>query len=187
MSDLLCDAEVESFYKAPSQEEWVEASRSLLKKFNDFLAAAGYPEDLEFVIRKGDVSDITLRVDKRNAYFSIFHGIRISELKMAALYAYWILKFHPVTITDSRYVSNQDALLVNEHFAAYLIIAVVFSDYIAEQRDPENDENLYDLVTHAQFYEKLLYSFRYRNISIDSMILLAETITVDSFKQRFTK
>jgi hypothetical protein len=36
----------------------------------------------------------------------------------------------------------------------------------------------------SKFIDDLCYSFRFRNFTIDSMIILAESITTDSFEEK---
>jgi len=148
----------------------------LEEQFEAFLAFSGYPNNTEYFVSRRDLIDVLIRVDKRSAYFYYFHNkMEINERKKAALYAYWILKFKPFKITDSRYLNKKRENTVNEAFAVYMICSVLF-----------HTKKL--LVTSAKketFYKKLMYAFRFRNISIDAMLLLVESITTETFDKEY--
>lgn len=87
----------------------------------------------KITIRNRDLTDIALRVRKRAEYFRYFHNICISERKRAALQAYWVLQLRPFTIDDERYSDDEFSCLVNEHFAAYILIENIFGSLPSEQ------------------------------------------------------
>lgn len=187
-SDLEPDGSApEDHYSFPEENEWIESTKFILKNFSAFLEINGYPNDLDVIIRNRDLTDISLRVHKREAYFKYFHGICISERKRAALQAYWINQFHPFTIEDERVADDEFSCLVNEHFAAYLLIENVFGTCPSEvlEEVDETEPNLYTKLKKTSYYEKLVYSIRYRNIPIDSFVLIAETIVPETFDQSF--
>jgi hypothetical protein len=84
------------------------------KRFDVFLSLKGFPPETVKHISNFTLIDIIIRVDKRKAYYQCFHHMEINECKEAALYAYWILKLRPFTITDSRYSKMTDACHINE-------------------------------------------------------------------------
>lgn len=181
------DPPAEMRYSFPDEDEWIESTGYILKNFSDFLDINGYPEDTEVTIRNRDLTDISLRVHKRAAYFNFFHDIHISERKRAALQAYWVNQFHPFTIEDQRFSDSEFSCLVNEHFSAYLLIENVYGCCSSDPAvdSGETPGSLYDKVKNTSYYEKLIYSIRYRNIPIDSFVLIAETIVPETFDQSF--
>jgi len=169
----------ECTYEVPSIEELTKITTMLLEAYAVFLRHSDYPEDIEFVIRHRDVADIAIRVDRRSAYYRFFHNMNISEKKRASLYAYWIAKLRPFTIVDERYSESEDAAYINEKFAAYYLITAVLI--------PNGD--VYDaekIIFSSEFFEKLVYAFRYRSITIDSVILLADSMTAETLSQNFS-
>jgi hypothetical protein len=152
--------------------------KKLLDEFqteiSDFLFYfRGYPKNLEVSVCELDVIDMIIRVDKRQAYFHIFHNnMEINECKRAGLYAYWFAKFRPIKITDKRYQNKPDHVDVNEYFALHYLLAMLRE---AGRIDCEISED-------SQFIKELRYSLRWRNFTIDSLIVLADSINSDTIK-----
>jgi len=146
---------------------------SLMWLFREFLTDNGYPRDVAYFCSIQDLMDAIIRVDKREAYYHCFHGMEINEKKRAALYAYWILKFRPFKITDGRFWTGEQACVVNESFAIYLVCSVLFYSKKRFSAVSKTEQ--------GTFYQKLIYAFRYRDISIDSMLLLVESINAETF------
>lgn len=119
--------------------------------------------------------EIIRRVDKRKAYYFCFHSMPINERKETSLYAYWLLKFHPFAITDERFEDLPEATLVNESFAAFLIAMTIMED---ESKTAIN-------FVPGNYMEKLQYNFRYRCFTIDSMMLVVETMSPGLFEKKF--
>ena len=154
--------------------------QALQEEFEDFLHYyLGYRKD-QYVISGIDIIDTIVRVDKRRAYFRYFHGMGINNEKKAALFAYWIAKLRPVKFIDDKLRKSKTHANVNEKLAVnHLINALVDKGKIKLWDGKEGvslDEN-------NKFIKELCYSFRFRNLTIDSMIVLVESITTDSFKE----
>jgi hypothetical protein len=96
-----------------------EIIKLFYKRFIDFLSLKGFPSDVETHISFLTLVDIIARVDKRKAYYYCFHGMEINECKETALYAYWIVKLRPFTITDKRFRNDLEACCVNESFVIH--------------------------------------------------------------------
>lgn len=144
-------------------------------EMDNFFEESGFPEDVQYYVSRRAMIDMVVPTDKRKAYYYYFHNMRINECKVAALYAYWILKYRPITLTDVRYESSRAALCINEAFAIYVIYATLrrVHGYKQSYTGPNS------------YYEKLMYSFRFRNLSIDAMILLVESIGKDTMDMRY--
>jgi len=107
--------------------------------------------------------DIFERVEKRRVYFYIFHNIEMmNELHETALYCYWVLKFRPF------YNLNDSSHLINESFAAFWFMRVM--TYIS-LRDAKVTYKFY---FDEEYVERLTYAFRYRDLSMESLIEIAE-------------
>jgi len=162
-------------YKRITSKEIAEALEFFEKTFELFLELKGFPKNIEFHISSYSLIDVIVRVDKREAYYHCFHGMEINECKEIALYAYWILKLRPFIITDSRYTTNFDACNINELFIIFLIGFVLETTGRIKRTKNLNES-----------YTKLLdYSFRFRNFSIDSFIVLIESIGTDTLEREY--
>jgi hypothetical protein len=145
------------------------------KLFKYFLTLKGFPEDTKNHISYYSVVDMIIRVDKRKAYYQCFHNMKINECKEVALYAYWILKLKPFTITDMEYKTNEVAGTINESFAVFLIGFILESINRIKQTPNLKPD-----------YNRLIeYSFRFRNISIDSFIVLIESISTETLEREY--
>jgi hypothetical protein len=169
-----------SQYQRPPYDDIKNVLCSLSEEITYFMRyVQGYPSDLQYSVCALDLIDAFIRVDKRQYYFRVFHGMDINDCKKAALFAYWLVKFRPVRIVDSRYINklgHND--LINELFAVHYLLSVLCE---------EERVRLWDGSTGAQitlehpYIKKLCYSFRFRNFTIDSMIVLADTINTEVF------
>ena len=112
--------------------------------------------------------DIVVRVNKREAYFQIFHNsMKMSEYKELALYAFWIVKLRPFTLLQH---FEPFAGKENAEFALFYIFYVLKN--IAERESQHTDlESLGDPI-----YREIVYSFQYRDISKEALILIVELI-----------
>jgi hypothetical protein len=145
------------------------------KRFTDFLSLKGFPSDTERHISFLTLVDIIVRVDKRKAYYQCFHDMKINECKEAALYAYWILKLRPFSITDKKFRNNLDACCINEAFAIHLIGLVLETTGRIKKTSEIKD-------SYSKFLE---YSFRFRNFSIDSFVVLVESISTETLEKEY--
>lgn len=175
------DSSNKAFFPSYKNAEITE--KTLMGSFQSFLTVIGYPEDVEVVIRPRDIADIAIRVLKREEYYRYFHDIEISEKKRSALLAYWVVKLRPFTIIDSRYLYNDDSILINEKFAAFLLIA---SACLNADQLGFSAERFNEMDFHSDYVQKLVYSFRYRNLGIDAFVLLAEGLTPEVFTVKFS-
>jgi hypothetical protein len=144
-------------------------------RFKEFLTSKGFPENVGYYISYVSLADIIIRVDKRKAYYLCFHDMEINECKEVALYAYWIIKLRPFVITDTAYRRNLDACCINESFAIYFIGLVL--ELTHRIKHTKNIKESY-----SRFLE---YSFRFRNFSIDSFIVLVESITTETLEKEY--
>ena len=162
-------------YKRIPIEEIKKLIQIFSKRFNDFLILKGFPPETEKHISFFALIDIIVRVDKRKAYYHCFHDMSINECKEVALYAYWILKLRPFTITDEKYKKNSDACIINESFAIHIIGLILESTGRIK-----NTDNIKD-----SYYNFLEYSFRFRNFTIDSFIVLIESISTETLENEY--
>ena len=162
-------------YKRMPNKEMEGILKLFTERFKDFLKLKDFPENVKYHISYVALADIIIRVDKRKAYYMCFHDMDINECKEVALYAYWILKLRPFAITDTTYLRNLDACCINESFAIYLIGLVL--ELTHRIKYTKNIKESY-----SRFLE---YSFRFRNFSIDSFIVLVESISTETLEKEY--
>jgi len=163
-------------YKRIPNKEIEIIIQTFHKTFDLFLQEKGYPTGTGKYISYFTLIDIIVRVDKRKAYYYCFHGMEISECKEAALYAYWILKLKPFSITDEKYKNNADACTINESFVIYFIGFIL--EKIGRIKRTGNIKDSY-----RKFLE---YSFRFRNFTIDSFVVLVESISTETLENEYS-
>ena len=159
-------------YKWMTEQEYMEEISYLDKLLRDFCEGSDlYPyESVKTNIKT--LKDIIVRVHKRKHYFKIFHKEMItSEYKETALYCYWYLKLRPLWIEPDNVSSER----INEKFALYL--------YISLLKKYNEDFSLKDGINISHIRE-LLYSFRFRDFTKESMILMLEPYYYEYLKKK---
>ena len=162
-------------YRRMPYKEIEDKIKFFVKRFKDFLTFKGFPENVKYYISYMSLVDVIIRVDKRKAYYMCFHNMEINECKEVALYAYWILKLRPFSITDTEYMKNPDACCINESFVIHLIGFIL--EFTHRIKLTKNIKESY-----SRFLE---YSFRFRNFSIDSFIVLVESISTETLEKEY--
>jgi hypothetical protein len=103
-------------------------------------------------------------VERRRVYFHVFHGgMNMGELNEACLYSFWVLKLYP--FFDA---SNPD-IDVNRYFALELFTNAI--TYTADNRTPKEKANF-----GLHIMKHLLHAFRFRDLSKEAMMALAESL-----------
>jgi hypothetical protein len=106
--------------------------------------------------------DIFERIEKRHIYFHIFYdGCTLGEINEAALMCFWIIKLNP--FSSRTIVSN----LLNAKIALHFLIHVLA--YHAKKKG--KGINCTD-----QIAADLLYALRYRDLSKEAIMALAESL-----------
>jgi len=125
-------------------------------------------------IDESAVFQIISKVDQRKDYFTFFHQLNISDFKELALNCFWIIKLRPLWYDDSDSDEQQKLNFesLNDKFALYMLIKKFRS-----LANDEQQEKIDHLFSHQYMYE-LIYSFTYRDISKEAMILLVETMAL---------
>ena len=116
----------------------------------------------KFKINVSALKDLIIRVDERKLYFFIYHnGMKPNECKILALFVYWTLKLRPFwLLTDE---NNSDfAAQINEKFCAYVFMQILYK--INPQKCNE--------VARNGFLKELAYSFRFRDLTKESLYLI---------------
>lgn len=99
----------------------------------------------------------------------------MSECKEVALICFWYIKLHPICAVDKSVLENDIKYLdsINEKLAVYYIIvslqAMLESRGLSAQKLDE---------LPPKYIKELVYSFTYRDISKEALILLVESIAL---------
>ena len=114
------------------------------------------------IIKSDDLLiEIIERVEKRRIYFHIFHdGCEMGELNEGALLCFWIVKLHPF------YHPKINSSTLNAKIAICLLTNAIY--YHSEKT--KKDRRIPD-----HFINDLYYSLVYRDISKESLMILAES------------
>jgi len=131
----------------------------LLKRLGNFLSVLeGFGE----INCSPDVMlDIFDRIEKRRVYFHVFYkGCRMGELNEGSLLCFWVAKLQPF------HRSGVDSVRLNAKIALCLFINTVY--FHCEKTGKEKK-----MAEH--FIKDLYYALMYRDISKESLMLLAES------------
>jgi hypothetical protein len=114
--------------------------------------------------------DIIDRTEKRRVYFWVFHKLHMGERNEIAVYIYWILKFRPFSYAGK--AACTDKTNINVLIAAVWFIHMI--TYVSSKRGLKlklrHDDRGED------FVDKLIYSFTYRDLSMESLMTMAESL-----------
>jgi len=125
-------------------------------------------EYLSFISADSDVpsysEDVLLeildRVEKRRVYFRVFHKCEMGELNEGALLCFWIAKLQPF----SHPIINPGKL--NARIAVTLFVNTIFFHLQATNQDRTIPKH---------FVYSLYHALKYRDISKESLMILAES------------
>lgn len=159
---------VKTKYDEPP-EEYIEAE---MRKYelivNQYCTIAGIdPNRVEY--NSQALKDVIIRVDMRGLYFRVFHeGMKANEYKLImGLECFWLLKIKPFWMKiekDDNEKVMQIATWINEELAMHMACGLL------QNYNPSFFEQGLDIC--AQYYNELKYSFRYRDLSKESMFLM---------------
>ncbi|MBD5452858.1 MAG: hypothetical protein HDR30_00830 [Lachnospiraceae bacterium] len=126
-------------------------------------------------INEKAVMAIIAKVDQRRKYFEFFHGLNMSECKEVALICFWYIKLQPICAVEKSVLEHDIKWMdsINEKLAVYYII--VSLQAMLESRGL-SIQKLEELPT--KYIKELVYSFTYRDISKEALILLVESIAL---------
>lgn len=159
-------------YERIGEREYLDEVDKLNSLLEDFCQASGIYCYDAVAVNISIIRDIIVRVHKRKYYFKIFHDDMVtSEYKETALYCYWILKLRPLWIEPSVEKSER----INEKYALHLYVSLLkkYNETFSE-KDGINKKHI----------KELLYSFRFRDITKESMILMLEPYYYDYLKKK---
>ncbi|MCL2802279.1 MAG: hypothetical protein FWD28_11045 [Treponema sp.] len=113
----------------------------------------------EILVDQEALYEIITRVEMRRVYFHIYHPIEMGELNEGALICFWILKLIPF-----KHDSISTGLL-NAKIAQTLFIKMLI--YVAAKTNRKVNLN-------TELLRNTFYAFRYRDLSKEAIMALAE-------------
>lgn len=113
------------------------------------------------------LDDIIIRVDKEITRWHIFQGIEINNFKIACIEGYYISKLHPLSL-DEKLLIDDSTIIYRWRFINE-IVAFLYPLIILKGEDKSKPLHL-----TLPFVKTVLYSMRYRNVTIDSLIHIFE-------------
>ena len=155
-------------YAEPSQEYIELELEKIEQQLTQFCRVTDIdPARIEINVKT--LKDILIRLDMRRLYFHIYHKkMDANEYKVnAGLLVFWILKLRPFWMSiqeDDTDELIETATYINERICLHIVLSLL--------REYNSDFFKYgkDLVT--AYTNELEYSFRYRDLSKESMFLL---------------
>lgn len=157
-------------YKDLSNEELQNEFKYILKHWEAFLNEHDSTLELNknYFIHKRNLFEVIKRVDKRKAYYYVFHKLDdVCEYKYIAIMCYWLCTLHPFTVI------KEDSVLYNspnEVFSLYLILAMLEEIYTKIYPDSKfeypNERDIKDAV----------YNFKYCDLNREAFIFYVETL-----------
>lgn len=132
--------------------------------------------DAEHVFIDHDaVMSVIVKVDQRRKYFNYFHQLEMSEYKEAALNCFWYIKFKPLSLGPRDFARSHPDVYnsLNEQLGVYIIFVTLRAMLKAKKLS----ERPLDAISR-KYVNELVYSFTYRDLSKESIILLVETMAL---------
>lgn len=165
----------EKHYKPLDEKCWHSEISNFKCLVANFMESNGYSKD-SVSIFETEVFQIITKVHQRKKYFEYFHHLNISDFKELALYCFWIIKIKPLHYDDNNATDQEKIVFksINEKFALFYIIKTFRS---LAGNDSNKQKRINAFFTEQYMYE-LIYSFTYRDISKEALILLVETMAL---------
>jgi len=111
------------------------------------------------------INEAIVRTYRREEFYNIYHKSRMSEIKLMAVLAFWIIKYKPFCSKEI----NKDHVSenINEYVAINLILLMVCATW------RKNNMNRNIIITH-EGYKQLVYRFKNWDLSKESLMTLAD-------------
>lgn len=138
-------------------------------------------KDLDFeknvVVNLPAMGELLVRVDKRKDYFIIYHdNTEMNEIKEAALLAYWILKFKPISVKTDDLILKRKYDQINEAFAVFILYSTIMEE------TKRVDGMRFSI--SKEYNKKIMYAFKFWDLSKESIMLIAESLCEASINRK---
>ncbi len=161
----------EGHFRDRDEKEFEKQLNDFLILWSKFLKAQGenslvYGKD--YFIHKRNVYEILKRLDKRKAYYYVFHKInKICEYKEVAILCYWINTLKPFMVVNEK---SKIYSCPNEMLSLYIIMSTI--GRIFKEQYPERTFEKLD----AKTIQDYVYNFKYCDLSREATIFFVETL-----------
>lgn len=163
-----CWNKLEFQYEEPSPEYVEDELKKIEQQIDEFCKATDIDHE-RIEVNVKTLKDIIIRLDMRRLYFHIYHKkMDANEYKInAGLFVFWMLKLRPFwmkVLENDTDEMVETATYINEKISLHIVLSLL------EEYNSNFFEYGKDLVT--AYTRELEYSFRYRDLSKESMFLL---------------
>jgi hypothetical protein len=139
-----------------------ETVKSMVEKLNRYLSGFSHSHAIKDITGNMDtLYEIAERIEKRRVYFHIFYDLNMGELNETSLLCFWILKLHPF------FSNSVSADILNTKIAVYLFFTAASYSANATKKH---------INTAYKLVENIHYAFRFRDLSKEAIMALAESI-----------
>jgi hypothetical protein len=157
-------------YDPPEVIEIEKRFKSVIALFKDYAQREEIDTtkiDFDFKL----INEMNIRVDRRKDYYVIFHNeTYLSEVREAALVAFWILKFKPFLVVSKD--GSDNSININCGFAQYILLSAVGEWIHRESKGKKKFK------VNEEYLDKLGYAFKYWDLSKEALMLIGETLCV---------
>ena len=160
-------------YCSPNTDELYDRVGEILEVFKMFVEAQNDIKMSDIEIDEVLFGEAALRIDKRQEYFVLFHDETIiNEVKKAALWSYWLIKFKPIHIKKSseKALSLEKRVKykhINEGFAVFMVYAIV----LATSRRCGVSFHI-----SKEYNKRIVYAFKYWHLNKSALMMIAESL-----------
>lgn len=156
-------------YQQPEWKILYEKLAILLDSFGSYVNAHNDLTLDDIKVDEPMLAELLVRIDKRKDYFIIFHDdTEMNEIKEAALVAYWLLKFKPFSIKESRSELHIKYGQINEAFAVFVLYSAIKEE---TKRVPKMKFSI-----SKEYNKKIMYGFKFWDISKEALMLISESL-----------
>ena len=134
-----------------------------------------------FNIDNKKVAQVETRTHQRIEYYNYFHDVNINQTKESAIRAYWILKYKPFSY-GNRWNNDADCFDINSIFALYFLLSSVITQInLKIKHEKIKSSNEFYIIPLYNFFSNhlrslYLHTFNENDVSLETFILIAETI-----------
>jgi len=150
--------------KPITKEEVLKQQSFVLKTFLSICRKSNISHNI-FTVNWLKINEAIVRTYRREEFYNIYHNSRMSEIKLMAILAFWIMKYKPFCVKEIN--KSQVSENINEYTAINLILLMV---YVTRRK---NSLNKAITITHDG-YKQLVYRMKNWDLSKESLMTLAD-------------
>lgn len=168
MMGKTCWDNLDFHYNEPSEQYIDEELSKIEQQLNEFCNVTDI-DPIRIEVNAKILKDVIVRLDMRRLYFHIYHKkMAANEYKNnTGLLVFWLLKLRPFWVRIEEDDSDEfieTATYINERICVHIVLSLL--------REYNNEFFQYGKDLVMAYIRELEYSFRYRDLSKESMFLL---------------